>query len=240
MSLWSRKRESSTWLSGSISTCAWSAVPGTSASRWRSPSRPGACACRIYDINAASRRHASTRAARRSWSPACRSRCDEALASGTVWSPRPTGPRQAGRARGRGRRHPGRPAPQPGPPRGARGWSATLAEQLRPGQLVVLRSTVYPGVTRRVEKLLAATAPGRRRGLLPRADRRGPGDDRAVHAAADRRRADRRGAATRAGRAVRASSPTPSSSWSPRRPSSPSCSPTPGATSSSPRPTSST
>jgi UDP-N-acetyl-D-mannosaminuronic acid dehydrogenase len=32
-----------------------------------------------------------------------------------------------------------------------------LQDQLRPGQLVVLRSTVFPGVTRRVEQLLAAT-----------------------------------------------------------------------------------
>lgn len=31
-----------------------------------------------------------------------------------------------------------------------------LVEQLRPGQLVVLRSTVFPGVTRRVERLLSA------------------------------------------------------------------------------------
>jgi UDP-N-acetyl-D-mannosaminuronic acid dehydrogenase len=32
-----------------------------------------------------------------------------------------------------------------------------LQDQLRPGQLVVLRSTVFPGVTRRVEQLLVAT-----------------------------------------------------------------------------------
>jgi UDP-N-acetyl-D-mannosaminuronic acid dehydrogenase len=33
-----------------------------------------------------------------------------------------------------------------------------LGSRFRPGQLVVLRSTVFPGVTRRVERLLAATA----------------------------------------------------------------------------------
>ena len=32
-----------------------------------------------------------------------------------------------------------------------------LLDHLRPGQLIVLRSTVYPGVTRRVEELVAAT-----------------------------------------------------------------------------------
>ena len=54
------------------------------------------------------------------------------------------------------------------------------AEHLRDGQLVVLRSTVYPGVTALTEKLLAEQGPRRRRGVLPGADRRGPGDDRAV------------------------------------------------------------
>ncbi len=35
-----------------------------------------------------------------------------------------------------------------------------LADHLRPGQLLVLRSTVYPGVTRLVEKVVHATHPG--------------------------------------------------------------------------------
>jgi UDP-N-acetyl-D-mannosaminuronic acid dehydrogenase len=35
-----------------------------------------------------------------------------------------------------------------------------LVDHLRPGQLVVLRSTVFPGVTRRVEQLIAATGTG--------------------------------------------------------------------------------
>ena len=34
-----------------------------------------------------------------------------------------------------------------------------LVEHLRPGQLIVLRSTVFPGVTRRVEQLVEATHP---------------------------------------------------------------------------------
>ena len=53
----------------------------------------------------------------------------------------------------------------------------------RPGQLLVLRSTVYPGVTRRVEKMLAEQDLGGRRGVLPGADRRGQGDGGAVLAA---------------------------------------------------------
>ena len=79
-----------------------------------------------------------------------------------------------------------------------------------------------------------------RRGVLPRAHRRGQGDDRAVRRCRRSSRPAPSGAASgpttlfgRAHRADRRSS-------SPRRPSSPSCSPTPGATSSSRRPTSST
>ena len=62
---------------------------------------------------------------------------------------------------------------------------------LAPGQLVVLRSTVYPGVTRRVEKLFADAGVDRRRRLLPRAHRRGQGDGGALRPAADRLRAER-------------------------------------------------
>ena len=60
------------------------------------------------------------------------------------------------------------------------------AAYLRDGQLLVLRRTVYPGVTALVEKMIAGLGVDDRRGLLPRADRRGQGDDRAVRAAADR------------------------------------------------------
>ena len=79
----------------------------------------------------------------------------------------------------------------------------------------------------------------RRRRVLPRADRRGQGDDRAVRAAADRLRPRTERAAERAERALRHADRPDRASSSPRRPSSPSCSPTPGATSSSPPPTSS-
>ena len=60
------------------------------------------------------------------------------------------------------------------------------SEYLRDGQLLILRSTVFPGVTALVEKMLArlGLADGGR--VLPGADRRGQGDDRAVRAAADR------------------------------------------------------
>ena len=63
---------------------------------------------------------------------------------------------------------------------------------LREGQLLVLRSTVYPGVTALVERLIERLGHRRRRGVLPGAHRRGPRDDGAVRAAADRRGPHRR------------------------------------------------
>ena len=47
-----------------------------------------------------------------------------------------------------------------------------IATYLRDGQLLMLRSTVYPGVTALVERLIAGLGSGRRRGVLPRAHRR--------------------------------------------------------------------
>ena len=63
---------------------------------------------------------------------------------------------------------------------------AGCADHLADSQILILRSTVYPGVTARVEE---DGRPARRRdgrGVLPRAHRRGQGHDRAVRAAADR------------------------------------------------------
>ena len=66
--------------------------------------------------------------------------------------------------------------------------SGGCSPYLRDGQLLVLRSTVFPGVTALVEKMVAGLGAYRGR-LLPGADRRGQGDDRALRAAADRLRA---------------------------------------------------
>ena len=68
------------------------------------------------------------------------------------------------------------------------GDRSAAREYLRDGQLIVLRSTVHPGVTALTEKLLSELGARGRRGVLPGADRRGQGDDRAVRPAADRRR----------------------------------------------------
>ena len=63
-----------------------------------------------------------------------------------------------GARRDRGR-HAGRPVPQPGPRGGAAGGGRPASTCCVAGQLVVLRSTVFPGVTRRVEQLLAPGHP---------------------------------------------------------------------------------
>ena len=51
-------------------------------------------------------------------------------------------------ARRGGHRHAGRRAPEPRPARGQEGPATSAAATFRDGQLLVLRSTVYPGVTR--------------------------------------------------------------------------------------------
>ena len=61
------------------------------------------------------------------------------------------------RARRRRRRHAGRRAPQPRPAGRAAAPSRSCATHLRDGQLLVLRSTVYPGVTALVEQPDRAT-----------------------------------------------------------------------------------
>ena len=53
-----------------------------------------------------------------------------------------------------------------------------LLDQLRDGQHLVLRSTVYPRVTAMVEKLIICVGPRRRRLVLPGAHRRGQGASR--------------------------------------------------------------
>ena len=71
--------------------------------------------------------------------------------------------------------NPDRRAPQPRPPGRDRAPSRAVADQLHDGQLLILRSTVFPGVTRMVERLMRPPRQGRRRRLLPRAHRRGAG-----------------------------------------------------------------
>ena len=66
-----------------------------------------------------------------------------------------------------------------------------LLDQLRDGQHVVLRSTVYPGVTAMVEKLIAGVGAHDRRVVLPGAHRRGQGARGAALAPADRLRSHR-------------------------------------------------
>ena len=61
-----------------------------------------------------------------------------------------------------------------------------LAPHLRRGQLLVLRSTVYPGVTALVERPSRQPGPGAGRVVLPRAHRRRQGSRRAVRAPSDR------------------------------------------------------
>ena len=73
---------------------------------------------------------------------------------------------------------------------------ARLPPHLRDGQLLVLRSTVYPGVTRRGRADLRRAPARRRRGLLPRADRRGQGDGGAVRRCRRSSRAARPSAAS--------------------------------------------
>ena len=58
-----------------------------------------------------------------------------------------------------------------------RARSSDCAEHLRDGQLLVLRSTVYPGVTALGRAAARRTGRRRRRRVLPGAHRRGPGDD---------------------------------------------------------------
>ena len=129
-------------------------------------------------------------------------------------------------------------APQPGPRGGPRGRPLRSSRTLRDGQVVVLRSTVYPGVTRRVEQLVADDGPVVDVAFCPERIAEGRAMTELfelpqIVAARDLT------APCAVRRSSSASSPSPSSSSSRRRPSSPSSSPTPGATSSSPPPTSS-
>ena len=195
----------------------------------------------LYDVDPRGRRRGERRARCRSSSPA-RPRCSTAVARVGPARASPPIPRSIARsrARRRRRRHPGRRAPEPRPERGAARRSRASLDHLRDGQLLVLRSTVYPGVTAMVEQLLERLGPRRRRRLLPRAHRRGQGASRSCYELPQIVVARAPTARARAGReALRQRSPTRSSASSSRRPSSRSCSPTPGATSSSRPPTSS-
>ena len=110
---------------------------------------------------------------------------------------RPVGGRP-GRARRGGHRHARSTSTSTPTRRRSRARCEVLRDHLRDGQLLVLRSTVFPGVTALVERHPRRARPGRRRGVLPGADRRGQGDDRAVRAAADRLRRATRGRGERA------------------------------------------
>ncbi len=115
---------------------------------------------------------------------------------------------------------------------------AAIADQLRDGQLLVLRSTVYPGVTAMVEKVVERRGGGIDVAFCPERIAEGKAMTELHELPQIVAVAHRHG--PRAGvEAVPQPHRTTSSSSSPRRPSSPSCSPTPGATSSSRPPTSS-
>ena len=102
-------------------------------------------------------------------------------------SSRPGGP-QHGRARRRSSSARRSTSTSPPTRRPSRQRSRSCADYFRDGQLLVLRSTVYPGVDRLGRAARRALAQRRRRVVLPGADRRGQGHGGAVRAAADRRR----------------------------------------------------
>ena len=115
---------------------------------------------------------------------------------------------------------------------------AVCSEFLKDGQLLVLRSTVFPGVTRLVERMLEESGLDIDVAFCPERIAEGQAMTELftlpqIVSGRDPARAKRR-------QRCSVGSPTRSSTSSRRRPSSRSCSPTPGATSSSPRPTSST
>jgi UDP-N-acetyl-D-mannosaminuronic acid dehydrogenase len=107
-----------------------------------------------------------------------------------------------------------------------------VEDRLRDGQLLVLRSTVYPGVTRLVDRYVRDLGVDVDVAFCPERIAEGKALTelyelpQLVSGCADRPWPARRSCS--------ACSPTRSSRSSPRRPSWPSCSPTPGATSSSP------
>ena len=140
------------------------------------------------------------------------------------------------RARRRRDRHPDRRAPQPRPRCGARGDRGDR-RLLADGQLLVLRSTVYPGVTAVVERLVAGLGLDVDVAFCPERIAEGKAMvelSELPQIVAGRTRAGARSAPPSSS----ATSPTRSCTSSPRRPSSPSCSRTPGGTSSSRPPTS--
>ena len=189
----------------------------TSTARRSSGSRPGA-RCRSW------------RAAPTS---SCASCCPRA-----AWSLAPTPDDRPRRRRGRRHRHAGRRVPQPVDAVFERAVDRRTAPAAT-GALVILRSTVYPGTTELRRAAPAPTAADVDVAFCPERVAQGHALEELHDAAADRRRRRRRGRRERAealfGRlASRSSGRT---RW---RPSWPSSSPTPGATSSSPSPTSST
>ena len=158
---------------------ASSAAAATSACRWRSRSLtagrpvPGSTTSSTAAVDTVD----SGRCRSTSRAPTT---CSSARSPpGAPGADRPGGRRRR-RARRRRHRHAGRRAPQPRPAAPCPRRIEELRADLRDGQLLVLRSTVYPGVTALVERLLARARPRRRRRVLPGAHRRGQGDDRAV------------------------------------------------------------
>ena len=114
---------------------------------------------------------------------------------------------------------------------------AEIAESLVDGQLLVLRSTVYPGVTAMVERLMERGGLDVDVAFCPERIAEGKAMRELYELPQIVSVAHRRGL-ERAPKLF-ATSPRRGRHLDPRRPSSPSCSRTRGATSSSPRPTSS-
>ena len=110
---------------------------------------------------------------------------------------------------------------------------------LRDGQLLVLRSTVFPGVTALVEKMIAGLGVQIEVAFCPERIAEGKAMTELFELPQIVSARSPQGPGPR-GQAVLAADRHASSSCRRRRPSSPSCSPTCGATSSSRRPTSST
>ena len=164
------------------STSSSSAAAATSGCPWPSPSPTAACDRRRLRHQRGRRQAPSRRRAAlpRGWRrPTCST---EAWPTGR-FAPAPT--RRSSRGAETVIVVIGTPVDEhlnPDPQAIPRALRRSCRQHLRDGQLLVLRSTVYPGVTALVERLVAEPGPRRRRRLLPRAHRRGQGDDRAVHA----------------------------------------------------------
>ena len=98
-----------------------------------------------------------------------------------------------GRERHRGHRHPGRRAPEPRPARHPARAGGCARRTSATASCWYCAAPCTRASPRWSSGCIARLGARHRRRLLPRADRRGQGHDRAVRAAADRLRPDRRG-----------------------------------------------